>query len=87
MGFFSSDPAISKGEYKEARTALFYKGFTAKDLTELDQLVRGDIEESDSGITKLELNSLVAWLRKNPSKHRFPPDKVDIIEEVLTKKL
>ena len=87
MGFFSSDPVISRGEYREVRTGLFYKGFTSKELDELDKIVRGDIEETDQGINRQELGNLMNWLKQNPTKHKFSPDKIKIIEEVLSKKL
>jgi len=49
--------------------------------------VRGDIEETDQGINRQELGNLMNWLKQNPTKHKFSPDKIKIIEEVLSKKL
>lgn len=92
MGLFgSSKPTISKREFqKEVRGHLFAKGFTSKELNEIEEIFRGDLEDKSSssefvGITKEEAEAGIAWMRKNQGIHKLSEKKIDELEEVLNK--
>lgn len=90
MFFDSPKPRVSADEYKKARSTLSARGFNAEDLNDVDQLFQADLNESserERGIDRGELEKGIAWLRKNIGHHRLSSQQIDILEEVMGKKI
>lgn len=90
MFFDSPKPRITHEEYKKARSILVGKGFTMEDLNDVDQLFQADMNEAserERGIDRQELENGIEWLRKNIGHHRLGAHKIEILEEVLSKKI
>jgi len=92
MGLFSSDkPRVSTLEFKnKVRPALSAKGFTHKELEQLEGLLVGSLYEArdeEKGIDSGEVEQIVGWLRANASHHTFSPKQIDEIEATLRKHL
>ena len=88
MGFFSSKPVVYEIEFKKALSELYSRGFGRREIAEVEKLFMGHMESENSqerGIDAAEIAKTIQWLRDNPSKHYFKPDRVDAIEEVLKK--
>jgi len=80
---------VSKNEFHEVRNSLRYKGFSDRDVGEVEKLFRGDMHESGdhSGIDTKEIEGGLKWMRENMSKHKLSEKKINTLEESLKKKL
>lgn len=92
MGFFGdSKPRVTKQEFhQKVRGALYSKGFTHKELDQLEGYLGGDMNEgqvSQKGIDAAEVERGVTWLRENKHNHTFSDAQVDQIHEELKKHL
>lgn len=91
MGFFdTAKPKISKREFLEARSTLSSKGFNERELNEVQKIFRADLDdvrESERGIDTKEFSAAMDWLRAHLREHALSSHKLDILEEVMLKKL
>lgn len=91
MGLFDdSKPKISKSEFADVRSALYGKGFDEREIFEVEKIFRADLDdvrESDRGIDEQELAAALAWMRAHVGEHAVSEKKIDILEEVLRKRL
>ncbi|OHA84958.1 MAG: hypothetical protein A2408_02765 [Candidatus Yonathbacteria bacterium RIFOXYC1_FULL_52_10] len=91
MGFFEdSKPKISKREFEEARSALAGKGFSEREILEVQKIFRADlndVREDDRGIDGKELDAALLWMREHIGEHAVSEKKLDILEAVLRKRL
>jgi hypothetical protein len=94
MGLFdfdSSKPKVTEQEFKQkVRGSLYSKGFTHKELDQLEGFLGGDMHEGrsmDKGIDAQEIDRGVSWLKENKSAHTFSDKQIDHIEEELKKHL
>lgn len=88
--FDSPKPRVTKDEFKKVRSILMSKGFSPHDITEAEEVFRGDLDNdgtSGNGITGKEIDDGIAWLKKNIGKHRLSEQKIDTLESVLRGKL
>lgn len=88
MGLFSK-PVITPHEFKkQIRRDLYSKGFSRKQLNEVEKVFRGDLSDkspssSFEGLDSKEIEGGVKWLRENPDKHKLSQDKISMLEESL----
>jgi len=94
MGFFdfgNSKPRVTKDEFKKkVRNTLYSKGFTEKELNQLEGFLGGDMQESlqrEQGIDASEIDRAISWLRANPKLHTFSPEQINEIDAELRKYL
>ena len=89
MGLFDYKPHISKRSFKQVKINLRKKGFSKKEIDKIEQIFRGDIEESGAhiGIDRSELEKGVNWMRRNPASHGIPKRKIDVLEQELKRKI
>ncbi|OHA06633.1 MAG: hypothetical protein A2934_01030 [Candidatus Sungbacteria bacterium RIFCSPLOWO2_01_FULL_47_10] len=90
MGFFTTDPKITEEEMRQIRSKLISRGFTARELDDVEKVFRGDMESASAnerGISKKELEDALKFMRENTSKHSIPSHKIDILEEEMRKKI
>lgn len=72
------------------RDYLYYTGFTRKELDEVSQIFRADLDElsvQQQGISSDELEKGIRWMRENMKIHKISPHKIDTLEQVLKGKL
>lgn len=65
-------------------------GFTHKELKEVEEIFRSDLDESASyerGISGEEIDKGILWMRANMNVHRISEQKIDILEKALKSKL
>ena len=92
MGIFFDDakPRVSKFEWPKVRSALYSENFTAEELNKIEEIFRGDMDESreeDKGIDAKEVSVGIEWMRKNMSKHHISSHHIDLLETQLKKYL
>lgn len=91
MGFFDDPkPKISKNEFAEVRSSLAGKGFDEREIFEVEKIFRADLDdvrESDRGIDEKELMAALTWMRAHVGEHAVSEKKIDILEDVLRKRL
>jgi len=92
MGFFGdSKPRVTKQEFhQKVRGALYGKGFSHKELDQLEGYIGGDMNESSSthsGIDAKEVDRAVTWLRDNKHNHTFSEKQIGEIDAELRKHL
>ena len=91
MGFFfNTKPKVTKEEFKKVRNYLYSAGFTHKELDEIAEIFRSDIDESqnfEQGISKEEIDKGIQWMRANVNVHHILSSKIDILEKALKGKL
>ncbi len=93
MGLFdfnNSRPNVSGKEFsKEVKNELHNKGFSHRELEQLEGYFHGSMHEhgSQKGIDEHEIDRTVGWLRENKSDHRFDDKQIDHIEHALRKHL
>ncbi len=88
--FGSTKKKVSKLEFKQVRTLLHHKGFSSREIDEVETVFRADLNEPSqyqSGIDANEIERGVRWLRENKSKHILSDNRIDDIEEALKSKL
>ena len=91
MGLFGpSKKTVSQEEFKDLLSLLYSKGFSKYEREEVEKIFRGDLYESsdyERGIDAKEIENAIQWMRKHMSNHNIPSQKVDLLEELLQKKL
>ncbi len=92
MGFFGdSKPKVTKQEFRQkVRGSLYSKGFSHKELDQLEGFLGGDLHEAaehDKGIDAKEIDRSVEWLRANKHNHTFSDKQIDAIDTELRRHL
>lgn len=88
--FGTSKPKVSKEEFREACNFLSVKGFDEREINEVKKIFRADLEESseyERGIDQKEIEQAMKWMREHTSSHCLSTSKIQILEEILKKKL
>lgn len=88
--FGSIKKKVTNEEFKKVRTILYSKGFTSKELDEVEKIFHGDLNEpseDERGIDDEEIERGVEWMRKNKNNHFISDRKIEILESVLKSKL
>jgi hypothetical protein len=90
MGLFSSSAPkrVTKEEFIEIQSRLYGK-LDEEERVELEKFFRADLYEAgtESGITRLEFESGMEWLRNNSSKHKFESDDLVLISKFFEENL
>lgn len=90
MGFFSSNKPkrVTKKEWDKIRLNLYGK-LEKRERDELEKFFRADLFEEgiQSGITRVEFEAGMSWLRANMKKHEFESDDLEEIEKAFEKHL
>jgi hypothetical protein len=83
MGFFGPTPPkrITESEFKLLMSKLYSK-LDEKERFEVEKLFRGDLYEPsiDAGISQVEFDSAVTWLRENMKKHVLEESDIEYLE-------
>ena len=94
MGIFDFDnskPRVTSDEFhKKVRNELYTKGFTHKELDQLEGIFGGDMNEGqhrEKGIDASEIDRGVKWLRDNQHSHTFSEKQIDEIDAHMKKHL
>ena len=92
MGLFggSTKKKVSKLEFKQVRTLLHHKGFSSREIDEVETVFRADLNESteyERGIDADEIERGVKWLKENKTKHILSDGRINDVEEALKSKL
>lgn len=91
MAFFDPPkPKITKNEFAEVRRALAGKGFDEREILEVEKIFRADLDdirEEDRGVDERELVAALAWMREHVGEHAVSEKKIDVLEEVLRRRL
>ena len=91
MGFFfNTKPKVTKEEFKKVRNSLYLSGFTHKELDQVEEIFRADLDESqnyDRGISNEEVDKGIRWMKENLNIHHISAHKIDILEKTLKKKI
>jgi hypothetical protein len=92
MGFFLDDtkPRVTKEEFQKVRSALSANGFTMKELDQVEEIFRGDMDDErdiDKGIDEFELKDAIAWMRTHESIHHISSDKISILEKEMSARI
>jgi response regulator of citrate/malate metabolism len=92
MGIFFSNtkPRITKEEFQKVRSSLSANGFSARELDEVEEIFRGDMDEErdfDKGIDEKEIEKAIAWMKENENIHKISQSKIDILERELRERL
>ena len=91
MGFFfNTKPKVVKEEFKKIGNYLYSMGFTRKELEQVKEIFRSDLDESsiyEQGISSEEIDRGIQWMRANMNVHYIPASKIDILEKALKEKL
>ena len=89
--FDGSKPKVTQNEFKQkVRGNLYNKGFTHKELDQLEGFLGGDMHEGrsmDKGVDAKEIERGVEWLRGNKHSHSFSDKQIDHIDEELRRHL
>jgi hypothetical protein len=65
-------------------------GFSARELDEVEEIFRGDMDEErdfDKGIDEKEIEKAIAWMKENENIHKISQSKIDILERELRERL
>lgn len=90
MGFFgkSAPKRVTKDEWEEIRSSLYGK-LDDKERIELEKFFRADMSEEgiESGISRVEFEAGMEWLKNNMGKHEFEESDFPEIEKYFEKHL
>ncbi|NCT01814.1 hypothetical protein GW766_00980 [Candidatus Parcubacteria bacterium] len=89
MGFFDNTPKrVTKEEMREIMQKLYGK-LDAVERIEVEKLFRNDLVEPgiEAGVTKVELDAALSWLRTNPRKHVLEENDILLIEKYFLEQL
>lgn len=84
--FFDSKRGLTRDEYKKrVRGILRGKHFSDDDLDDVDTALEGYFSEEGgrSLVEPSEAKELVAWFRKNKSKHNLSDEQITALESTL----
>lgn len=91
MGFFfNTKPKVTKEEFQKVNNHLYSMGFTHKELEEVKEIFRSDMDESASyerGISAEEIDRGIQWMKANMNTHHISAQKIDILDKILKEKL
>ena len=92
MGIFFSDskPKITKDEFKNVCSDLYYKGWSHKDIELLRSFFDSSLNEareSDRGLDALEIQQGINNLRDHEGVYSLSEKKLEILETVFKKYL
>ncbi len=91
MGFFTdTKPMVTKIEFEKVRTYLYSMGFTHKELDQVEEIFRSNLEKEQiygQGITSEDIDKGIAWMRAHVDVHHIPSSQIDILEKELRSKL
>jgi hypothetical protein len=91
MGLFgSTKKKVSKLEFKQVRTLLHHKGFSSREIDEVEMIFRADLNEPsqyEQGIDANEIDRGIKWMKSNKRSHFLSEGKIEILEDVLRGKL
>jgi hypothetical protein len=88
--FFTPKPKVTRLEFHKVRTYLFSAGFTHRELDEVEEIFRANLDKKEiygQGITKDDLDNGIKWMRANMHIHHIPSSQIDILERELRAKL
>ncbi len=79
---------VTKEEWKEISHRLYGK-LDDRERVELEKFFRADMEEEgiEAGITRVEFESGIAWLRANAKSHEFEEADLGFIEKYFEEHL
>lgn len=83
MGIFgNSTKRVTPLEMRDIMQNL-YGQLDEDERIEVEKLFRADLNEPglEEGITKVELDAAIAWLKANPRKHVLEEDDIALIEK------
>lgn len=83
MGLFGSNPKrVTPIEMREIMHNLYGK-LDEEERTEVEKLFRSDLYEPglEEGVTKIEFDAAIAWLRSNPRKHKLEDSDIALIDK------
>ena len=85
MGLFGGSDRISRKEFRKVLFKLREKGFSNHERDEVENVFRGDLNESgsSSGISKEEMEKGLSYLRHHPENHHLSADEIGKLEEAL----
>ena len=90
MGLFGppSQKRITKKEYDEVSSRLYGK-LEKNEREEVEKLFRADLHEPgiEAGISQVEFDSALDWLRNNQNKHRLEEDDIALLETYFSEHL
>ena len=90
MGLFSSSlpKRVTQSEMKDIMSNLYGKLDEAERI-EVEKLFRADLFEEgrEAGITQVEFDSAIRWLKENKSKHILEDSDVTLIEKYFVEHL
>jgi len=90
MGLFSSNvpKRVTKEEMKDIMHNLYGK-LDEAERVEVEKLFRADLFETgiESGITRTEFDSAMAWLEGNKRKHVLEDSDIDLIKKYFAEHL
>ena len=69
---------------------MYSKGFSRKELDEISQIFRADLDElstQQQGISSDEIDKGINWMKENMRIHKISSHKIDILEQALRGKL
>ncbi len=90
MFFGSAKKKVSKLEFKQVKTLLYHKGFSAREIDEAEMIFRSDLNEPgeyERGIDAKEIDQGIKWMKENKRSHILSDKKIDILEKTLKSKL
>jgi hypothetical protein len=91
MGIFfdSPKPRVTQEEWKKVRSSLYsLHNFTSKELDEVEEIFRGDMNETrsiDNGIDTDELVKGIQYMRQHMSLHHISQQKMNALEVEMMK--
>ena len=90
MGLFGPTPPkrITKKEYDQVCSRLYGK-LEKDEREEVEKLFRADLNESgvEAGISQVEFDTALEWLRNNQDKHRLEENDIALLETYFSEHL
>jgi len=90
MSIFGNDlpKRVTQREWSEIRSRIYSK-LDKQELEQLEMVFRADMEESgkEAGISQVEYDNAMAWLRTNPKKHDLEESDLRLVERYFTEHL
>ena len=90
MGLFGPNlpKRVTTEEYKRIKQSLYGK-LDEHERNEVEQLFRADLNESgeESGISQIEFDAAMDWLKANKSKHVLEESDIVLLEKYFTEHL
>ena len=89
MVIFDFKKHVSSKEFRKALWKLHEKGFAQLEIDEIENVFRGDLEESgeSAGISKEEISKGISWMKEHPHNHHLSSEQIGKLEEALRRYL